>query len=214
MEKLAKKWANNIARSLGCEDEKEAVIAYGLMAMIQIFITVLLVLLFGILIGAPAEAMIVCFSVSILRQYSGGAHAGSAELCAGIGVVYSTAAAFVSRKLLLAIYQPVLMSAAIIVTYTISFAMLYRFAPVDSPNKPVRTAEKRRRMRRRSLMILSVYFVLSAALLISGNEFKILNSYGISLLFGVAWQIFTLTSPGASLLHRVDKLFGKEVSRL
>lgn len=212
MEKLAKKLANDISRSLGYDGEKEAVIAYGLIAMIQIFVTVLVVLLLGILINAPVEALTVCFSVSILRQYSGGAHAGSAELCTGIGVVYCTAAAFASRKLLLPLYSPVPMATAMIIIYIISFLMVYQYAPVDSPQKPIRTEQKRKRMRKGSFIILSVYFALSMILFVLGYEFSISNSYAISLLLGVSWQIFTLSSAGASLLHNVDKLFRKEVS--
>ncbi len=214
MEKLARKFANNIARSLDYDSEKEAVIAYGLIAIIQILVTTLLVLLLGLLVGAPAEALVICFSVSILRQYSGGVHAGSAGLCAGIAAVYCTAAALASRKLLLPVYNPVPMSVAILITYIISFWIVCKYAPVDSPNKPIRTEQKRKRMKRGSLIILFFYFALSAILFISGYEFNNINSCGISLLFGVAWQVFTLTPAGASLIHRVDKLFGKEVNIL
>lgn len=212
MEKLARKLANDITRSLGYDEEKEAVVAYGLIAMLQILVTVLFVLLLGILIHAPVEALIVCFSVSILRQYSGGAHAGSAELCAGIGVVYCTAAAFISRELLLTIYNPALMLAVVIAVYGISFLIIHKFAPLDSPKKPIRTPQKRKKMRRGSFLLLTIYFVLSVILLIFGYKVRVLCSYGVSLLFGVSWQVFTLTSPSAFLLHSVDKLFGKEVS--
>ncbi len=68
MEKLARKLANNIALSLGYDDEKEAVVAYGLIAIIQVSIIILLVLLLGLLAGAPIEAMIICLSASILRK--------------------------------------------------------------------------------------------------------------------------------------------------
>ncbi|MPM08337.1 Accessory gene regulator protein B [bioreactor metagenome] len=207
MEKLARKIANNIARSLGYDEEKEAVVAYGLIAGIQIIETFFWVLLAGILIGAPVEAMIVCLSVGFLRQYSGGAHAGTAELCIGVGVVYSTASAFLSRRLLLAVYSPVFMLAAIVVLYLISIIVVRMHAPVDSPNKPIRTEEKRKRMKKFSLIILCAYFALSLILFVFGFELRAFNSYGISLLFGVAWQVFTLTSSGASLLHGVDKLF-------
>ncbi|MCE5343707.1 MAG: accessory gene regulator B family protein, partial [Eubacteriales bacterium] len=67
MENLVRRLASRIALSLGYDAEKEAVVAYGLLAIVQVAITVILALLFGFLVGAPVEAMIVCFSVSILR---------------------------------------------------------------------------------------------------------------------------------------------------
>lgn len=206
MEKLAKKIANNIARSLDYDEEKEAVVAYGLIAVLQIFETFFLVLMAGLLIGAPAEAMIVCLAVGLLRQYSGGAHAGTAELCIGIGVIYSAAAAFISKKLLLSVYTPAAMLPAIIVLYAVSFILVKKYAPVDSPNKPIRTEKKRERMKKGSLVVLSVYFALSVLLFFAGYHVKTFNSYGISLLFGVAWQVFTLMPLGADFLHIVDKL--------
>src|SRR5659263_735788 len=101
MEKLARKLASNIAIALNYGNEREQVIAYGLIAMIQIFVTVFLVLIIGIFTGVPIEALIICFSVSILRKYSGGAHAGSIEICISISVIYCVVFALISRRLLL-----------------------------------------------------------------------------------------------------------------
>lgn len=210
MEQLANKLANEIARSLGYDEEKRAVVAYGLIALIQIVVTVLLVLLLGILAGAPVEALIACFSVSILRKYSGGAHAGSAELCTGVAAVYCTAAAWLSQKLLAAFHLS-LMLAAIVIVFAVAFWVAFRYAPVDSPQKPIRTEAKRARMKRYSLLVLSVYLVISLILLAFGLQKESFNAYGISLLFGVAWQILSLTSLGRILLHSMNKAFGKEV---
>lgn len=207
MEKLARKLANKIAVSLEYDKEKEAVVAYGLIAMIQVAVTVLLVLLLAILIGAPIEAMIICFSVSILRKYSGGVHAESAELCTFISILYCTGAAYLSKKLLLGIYSPIPMLAAVIAIYGLSYLIVYKYAPVDSPNKPIHTDKKRKRMRRGSFIILSVYLSLSIVFFVLGYEFKMLNSFGISLLFGVSWQVFTLTPLGSNLLGRLNIFF-------
>jgi accessory gene regulator B len=88
-----------------------------------------------------------------------------------------------------------------------SFYIVCKYAPVDSPRKPIRTETKRARMKKDSLIVLSVYLVILPVLLAIGLQKEAFNSYGISLLFGVAWQILSLTLPGAFLLHSVDKLF-------
>ncbi len=204
MEKLAKKIAGNIAHQLGYDEEKEAVVAYGLFAIFQIFANILLVLFLGILIAAPAEAMIVCLSVGILRKYSGGVHASSAALCTVIEAVYCTATALISKRLILSAYNPEVMLAVIVILYPISFITVKKYAPVDSPQKPIRTEKKRTRMKKGSLLVLSFYFTLSVILFFSGYRYRLFNSYGISLLFGVSWQVFTLTPLCANLLHRVD----------
>lgn len=215
MEKLARKLASNISSSLGYDDEKEAVIAYGLIAIIQIFITVLLVLLFGILVGALAEALIVCFSVSILRKYSGGAHAGTIELCTGFSLLYCTTAAVISKWLLAGIYNPIPMAIAIIIIFGISFLVVNKFAPVDSPNKPIRTEKKKKRMRKGSFVILSVYLIISIAFFVLSFKYEVFKSYGISLLFGISWQIFTLTYLGSLFIGKMNDfiIFKKEEHR-
>lgn len=207
MEKLARKLACNISSALGYDDEKEAVVAYGLIAIIQVSITVLMILIFGILVGAPAEAMIICFSVSILRNFSGGVHAKTAEICTCFSTAYCTVTAVISKKLLTEIYNPVIMAVGLIVIFGLSFLIVYKFAPVDSPNKPIRTEKKKKRMRRGSFIILSAYFAISVILLVLSYRNEIFKSYGIGLLFGVSWQIFTLTYLGSLFIEKMNNLF-------
>ena len=214
MEQLAKKLANNISLSLGYDAEKEAVVAYGLVAMIQISLTTALVLLLGILVGAPVEALIVCFSVSILRKYSGGAHAKTAEFCTCFSVIYCISAAVLTEKILVKIYDPFLMAVASVLIFALSFLIINKFAPVDSPKKPIRTDKKKARMRRGSFIVLLIYLVILVAFFALGYQNRIFQSYGISLLWGLSWQIFTLTHSGALFIEKMNQIFilGKEVS--
>jgi accessory gene regulator B len=204
MEKLARKLANNIAISLNYDNEKEQVVAYGLIAIIQTFVTVFLVLIIGIFTGVPIEALIICFSVSILRKYSGGAHAGSIELCTTIAIIYITTFSLISRYLLSEVLNSYAMAIIIFVIYALSFFAIYKFAPVDSPKKLIKTEKKKKRMRKGSFTILTVYFALSVILFLLSRKQYITNSFGLSLLFGLSWQIFTLTKPGSSFIHLVD----------
>lgn len=213
MEKLAHKFASYISLSLGYDDEKEAVIAYGLTAIIQVSATILLVLLLGILAGVLIESLIVCFSVALFRKYSGGAHAETAEFCTCFTTLYCTFAAFLSKRWLSMLYSPILMGVVIILIFGLSFIAVYKLAPVDTPNKPIRTAKKRRRMRVGSFAILTIYFLLSVVFFVLSLQFDAFKSYGISLLFGIAWQVFTLTHLGSRFIHGMNHTFmkGKEV---
>lgn len=210
MEKLAHKLAADISLSLGYDGEKEAVIAYGLTAIIQVSTTILLVLLLGILMRVPVEAMIVCFSVAILRKYSGGAHAETAEFCTGFSTAYCILTAFISKNLLIKAYSFVSMAIAIMIIYSLSFIAIYKLAPVDTPNKPIRTEKKKRRMRMSGFIVLTIYFILSVIFLVLSPQFNSFKSYGISLLFGTAWQVFTLTHPGSLFIQRMNHTFIKE----
>jgi len=213
MEKLVRKQASKMAASLGYDAEKEAVVAYGLIAIVQICITLALVLIFGLIVGAPLEAMIVCLSVSILRKYSGGVHADNAEFCTTFSVIYCTITAVLSKWLIVA-YSAFPMALAIAIIYVAAFAIAIRYVPVDSPNKPIKTEKKIKRMRKGSFIILAVYFALSALFYALSFQTPAYRSLGISMLFGVAWQVLTLTPIGAILLHKLNdlpKYFQKEV---
>ena len=211
MEKLAKQLASEIAQSLSYDKEKEAVVAYGLIAIIQISITIFLVLLFGVLLGAPVEALIICFSASILRKYSGGAHADTPELCTAISVVYCTSTAFISKSLFAANYSSFTMAISVLIIYGLSFLIVYKFAPVDSPNKPIK-AQKKKRMRKGSFILLSIYFALSVVFWLLSSRLADFKSYGIGILFGISWQIFTLTYFGHQFIERMNHIqfFRKE----
>ena len=215
MEKLARRLAGNIATSLGYDSERESVIAYGLIAIIQITVTVLLVFAFGLLVHAPVEALIVCFSVSILRKYSGGAHAHDADFCTVVSVVYCTLAAVASRSLA-NVYHPIAMAIAIAGVYGISLWLIRRYAPVDSPNKPITSEKKIRRMRRGSFITTFVYLALQLIFYFAAGSNRSFLSYGISLLRGLSWQVLTLTPVGAILLNKLNdlpKYLRKEVSK-
>ena len=212
MEKLVRKQASKISASLGYDAEKEAVVAYGLIAIVQICITLTLVFLFGLIVSAPIEALIVCLSVSILRKYSGGVHADNAEFCTVFSVIYCTVTAVLS-KWLAGVYFAAPMLVAGVVIYAAAFAIAYRYVPVDSPNKPIKTEKKIQRMRKGSFIILTVYFALSVLFYLLSFQAPAYRSFGIGMLFGVAWQVLTLTPVGAILLHKLNdlpKYLGKE----
>ena len=204
MEKLARKLAGRIAKTLDYDNEREQVIAYGLIAIIQTFMTVALVLAGGLIIKAPAEALIICFSVSTLRKYSGGAHVSFIELCTFTAVVYCILLAAVSKYFLAPRMDTYFMSALTAAVFALSFLIVYKLAPVDSPNKPIKTEKKKKRMRKGSFITLFIYLALSAVFLLLSLKNESCRAYGISLLFGISWQIFTLTKYGSYFLNGID----------
>lgn len=206
METLAKKLASKISKSLEYDDEKERVIAYGLTAIIQVAVTVFLALLLGFIAGTPVEVLIICFSISTLRKYSGGAHAKYIELCTAMSVILCFVFSLISKYLLAPVLSSNIMFILILAVYILSFLAVYKLAPVDSPNKPITTEKKKKRMRKNSYIILSVYLILSVLFLILKSKDENFNSFGVSLLLGTSWQIATLTKFGAAFLNKANSV--------
>jgi accessory gene regulator B len=153
--------------------------------------------------------MILCFSVSLLRRYTGGAHVGFIALCTSIGILYCTLFSYISRYLVGPILTPAWIMGLTAGVYLISYYIIYKLVPVDSPRKPIRTAEKKRRMRKGSFLTLSVYLALSILIIALSFHNAAIKAFQVSLLFGVVWQIFTLTKAGVFVLTRMNIVYEK-----
>jgi accessory gene regulator B len=204
MEKLAQIIANKISSELGFDEEKKDVITYGLTAIIQTIITLLIILIIGIISGALIEALLICFSVSLLRKYSGGAHVNSIEMCTSLSVIFCTIFSIICKYLLVSLISTNILIVILIAVFFLSFFAIYKLAPVDSPNKPIKTEKKKARMRKGSYLTLTVFSIISIAFLLLGMRYNNFNSYLLSILIGTSWQVFTLTKLGHNLYNKFN----------
>jgi hypothetical protein len=86
--------------------------------------------------------MIVCLSVvSAALQRRG--HAGTAGLCIGLGLIYSAAAAVISKKLLLRFTPRQSCFSAVVIIVHRFFIVVKMYAPSIRPTA-IRTKEKKR----------------------------------------------------------------------
>lgn len=214
------KFTNNIAHKIGSEldfdNDRIEVIAYGTFAILQtllcIFITVILGLAFGIL----AEALIVSFSISILRKYSGGVHASSPGICAAL----STLIVILLSLLVYFIITPLISLKFIIISGFLAFAWSYciilKLCPVDSPAKPIRTQKKKDRMKKASILILCAYVlivILNSIIYLNTHEIRFLT-YSLCIYGGIIWQCFTLTRAGHVTIQKIDTFIHKIIKCL
>lgn len=206
IEKICNKISNNIAEELKFDEEKKSVINYGIFAVIQMGIAIGLTIIFGFAFHAVVEALIVSFVISILRKSSGGVHASSPGRCAILGTIVSVGfgllAKFVDKSLIVII-------AIGIVIFLWSFYIVYKLAPVDSAAKPIKNQERRKKLKRSSMAILSVYLIMAIVNIIycyyKGNVSVL--TYTLCIYMGLVWQIFSLTKIGHLILGKIDAFF-------
>lgn len=206
IENVSNDISDKIASELNLDNDKREVIAYGTFAFLQMIFSIVLVIIFGWLFHVGIEALVISFVASILRKYSGGAHAGSPSRCALIGTIVciGQAALFkfaLAHKLN---FNMVLLLEMMIFVW--SYYMIYKLAPVDSPTKPIRKKEKKIRLKKSSIIILSVYLVITVFILMLYKETGKQNLliYTLCIYGGVVWQIFTLTEVGHLILGKID----------
>ena len=197
--------ARKICDELQLEEEQYEVIRYGAFAIMQISLCIVSVIIFGLLFGVMVEALVVSFSTSILRQYSGGAHASRPGSCAVIGTVVSVGLALFINYIVnyMNIYTTISIE---FFSFSFAFYILYKYAPVDSKAKPIKSESKRNKMRRRSFSITIFYLIINIVFLFIYYSTKDIRFHLLLLDIsgGMLFQIFSLTIIGRSILARLD----------
>jgi accessory gene regulator B len=200
--------AQKISNELNLDKDKSEVISYGAFALIHITINLFFVALFGLIFGVFYEAMVISFTSSILRKSSGGVHASRPSTCVAFGTFVT-----VTLAVIVNIAFNYISNLLIIISGTALFAWSYytifKKAPVDSKAKPINSPEKRSRMKKKSLRILTSYFIIIIilALLSYFTQNEIYLLYSICIYSGFSWQVFTLTIIGHHALHKIDNMF-------
>ena len=198
--------AKKISDELNLEEEQYEIIRYGAFAIMQISLCIIAVAVFGLLFGVMLQALIVSFSTSILRQYSGGTHASRPGSCAVIGTVVSVGLALFMK------YIGNFMNVNTIlivdgISFLIAFYIINKYAPVDSKAKPIKSEAKRKKMRKRSFIIAATYLILSIVFLLSYQFTNNVDFYifVLDISGGMLFQVFSLTIIGRSVLAKIDQ---------
>ena len=157
LELLCKNISYNLKKELNLDDDKRSIIEYGLYAVIHMLISILSVAIFGKIFGVMYEALIISFVEAILRKYSGGVHASTPFNCILIGIIVAVLPAYLIKSINLNINYIVFIGAILYIT---SLIIIYKLAPVDSPNKPIKKEQKIKKLKKSSLIVLSIYMII------------------------------------------------------
>lgn len=208
IQKVCESLSNKIVQELNLEAEQYAVINYGLFAIIQTFVAILLEVILGALLGVFIPTLVISFIAVILRKYSGGVHAQTPEECIIIGTIVTVGGAvIVSWIPWNLIYILILM----IITFSTAYYFVWKLAPVDSAAKPIRREEKKHLLKKKSILILSIYLlicIVSLLMYLNNNNDKLLM-YIACMCSGIEWQVFTLTHRGHLAMAKIDFFFNK-----
>lgn len=202
IEKICEKVSSYIAQKLNFDEDKKSVINYGIFAFIQMGICIVLVIIFAFIFNVTIEALIISFTISILRKSSGGVHASSPERCAVIGTVSSVGMALMCKHINVSLSFVMLIGSIIFIW---SYYIVYKLAPVDSIAKPIKSIEKRKRLKKVSIKTLSAYLIIIIINIICYICLKNFNllTYSLCIYMGLLWQIFSLTKSGHLILGKL-----------
>lgn len=208
LELICKNISINLKNQLNLDEDKASIIEYGLFAFFHMSISILLVAVIGLIFNVMIEALIISFVVAILRKFSGGAHASTALNCAIVGVLISVIPAHIVKNLNFNINYIIFIG---IPLYIILLIIIYKLAPVDSANKPIKKQEKIKKLKKGSIILLSIYMIIVAfnVIIYYISKNYIFLVYSACIYIGLLWQVFTLTKYGHILVNIIDSLFIK-----
>ncbi|KAB3529181.1 accessory gene regulator ArgB-like protein [Alkaliphilus serpentinus] len=182
-------------------DEKQRIVlTYGTRIIINSVISYSLALLLALIIGVFKEVLIILFAVSILRGFSGGAHNSNIRNCAINGAIISNLLGLIVKYFLI---SKATLYSFIIVTFFIALWAIGKYAPADTPGKPITTITKRYQLKRRSFIVLSLWCFMCIYWFLRIPHVSIII-YASTL--GILWQSMTLTKNGYKLYNKVDQI--------
>ncbi|AWI04566.1 accessory gene regulator ArgB-like protein [Clostridium drakei] len=205
IERISVKIGKNAKVFLNVDEDKEQIIVYGAINLLQTIFAISWVIIAGLFFGVLCEALLFSITVSILRKYSGGAHASSPSHCIIIGTILAVASGIFIDKILFKINMltAILISTACIV---FAFIIVAKNAPVDSIKKPITNIELKKQFKKKSIIVLFIFSLIITILSVLSTKY--LKLYYIkfieSIILGVLWQTITLTKNGTIFLSKVD----------
>lgn len=204
IEEISRIIAFKISSRISLKSEEREIVEYGLKVFLsEVFsLSILFIVLF--VTGLIKTGMSILIAAGVLRKFSGGAHCSSPMRCTILGVMTVPLFAF-SVKRLLILGENKLLAAAVCLNVLSLFNCL-KYAPADSPQKPINEVSKKR-LKRGALLLISI---TSSVFLIAGYfSFYIDISFISAVSVGFFYQSITLTPVGYRFTVAMDRLMQK-----
>lgn len=204
MEQFTDKLSKKIGLQLGYTKDQTEVLAYGLFGILQTILLFSVLALIGGLTKTFFQILTALLGGSVLRKQAGGAHASSPSACNIISIITCTSIALLSTFALNGIDRSYIIISVFII-YLICTIIIFRKAPVDSENKRIYDAIKRRKLKNSSLAIGFIFTSISISI-VSILDSQLFWQCSFSLCLAVLWQSISLTETGSKVLTHADKL--------
>ncbi|KJS17462.1 MAG: hypothetical protein VR69_05020 [Peptococcaceae bacterium BRH_c4b] len=198
---IAVTFSKVIARELNFDNVKRAKISYGLEATIGAIIKIVLFPVVFFLFGVLKQSLIALLTIAILRYASGGTHCKTFIRCLFVSTALLVSIGMFAKALVINNYLYYVLN-------IVCFIIIVLRSPVDPPEKPIKTKQKRYIMKLLSTLILILLIYISSITI----EIDVKNS----IILAMYLQVLTLTLTGwdKTFFNFIDqlKLKTKEVN--
>lgn len=204
MEGLADQIGRRLGEQVGADQDRQEVLAYGALMVLQNGATLLMLLLLSFLTGSVREALVAAAASSFLRVVAGGAHLSTPWRCASFTALIFWVAGWLTSQA-----SPFMLGFGLWIAIPVTLVnlqVLYRMAPVEAESRPLEP-EHKARLRRSSLIRGGLLASAALAGLAVGTWL------GIAVLLGFCTASFTLAPAGRQFTSSFDSLCSRVLGR-
>ena len=200
--KFVQKWsyacANHFASVMNETHQKRAVYYYGLYIVIGTLIKGVILVASALLLGTLIPSLLIVFIFGTMRMLAGGYHMDTYGKCLFVSLVLYITLGLITQYTY-QYWNYVHIKILIAATFISGLYVLVRYAPKDTPNKPITDPQQIRKYKILSLIYLLVWLIVSIMLAI----FE-LNMYVIALSFGILLELFAITPTGHRFFDKIN----------
>lgn len=197
METSLNEITNFISRETGKDQE---VLLFGLRLLLSYVIGFLLLTIISFLLGIQFYTLTAAITASLLRVFSGGAHASSQTRCCLLGIITFIPVGFLARSV--SPGEPLVFLFVLGIIFY-GLVVIHKYAPAATPGKPISSQVQRDILRRISFMVLVSWGTLSLVCLTFNDNLLPAALFFPSAL-GMFWQLTSLTPLGYRLVEKLD----------
>jgi len=155
---ISEKTSEYLAKEFNYSEEKKEILAYAVENIVLTVVGFVMVMAVGFVLRAPVETLFAAIAGGILRKFSGGAHASTRVSCLLIGAILYPGAGWLIKT-----FTPFGGAQGIIIGILglISLLIIFIYAPVDSPAKPIISQDFRRKLRKGAITTVVLFMGLA-----------------------------------------------------
>lgn len=189
-----------IKNNLDIDKRQEAILRYSMQLVISGVFSLGSALLLAVFLGVVPSVFIILITSAVFRTFSGGAHSSTMFGCAIYGTVIMNTLGLITKY---TNPSKSFLGVMLLIIFIFSLWSFYKYAPADTPGKPITTKVKREKLRRLSFFTLFIWCTV-CLLWYTGLVKNYTMIYASAL--GLLWQSFSLTNWGYVVLRYMDRV--------
>lgn len=200
--KYSTKWASSLATTHQLGEEKQAELAYAIEVLAITLLDLLLTLAVGWVLGVFWNTVACLVTIAAFRNNAGGGHSESLCRCTLVTMTVFPLLALAASHV--SIWPSSHLNLISLISITVGFALLLRYAPVDTPKSPIISPIRRKRLKHLALIIMGVLSMVIIGL--NFTNWVMASEIRMCLALSILWVSFNLTPLGIRLWCFIDGL--------